>query len=122
MQELPVLQVTQGTPINDEITLRGQALTGWAGEAKFKRRYPISGLCDYFWQKEEAGRVFLTIPVTVTVVGGNTVVSLTVSDTSMFPALDRRGFFTTASMEVRLKGASGEVLVFQRPVAVAGAF
>lgn len=122
MQELPVVQVTQDAPFSDEFTLRGQVLTGWTGEVKFKRRYPLSGLRDYFWQLEEPGQVFLTLPVTVTVDGGNTVVALDVPDTSMFPALERRGFFVTAAQEVRLTGPDGSQQVFQRPVAVAGAF
>ena len=122
MQELPVIQVTQDAPFSDEFTLRGQALTGWTGEAKFKRRYPLSGLRDYFWQLEEPGQVFLTLPVTVTVDAGNTVVAVDVPDTTGFPASERRGFFVTAAQEVRLTGPDGSQQVFQRPVAVAGAF
>lgn len=122
MQELPVLDVTQGAPINDEFTLKGQALTGWTGEAKFKRRYPLSGLQDYYWQNERADRVFATAPVGITVSGGNTVISLDIADTSEFPTVDRVGAFVTAFCEVRLTGPSGEKQVFQRPVAVSGAF
>lgn len=122
MQELPVVQITQDAPFSDEFTLRGQVLTGWTGEAKFKRRYPLNGLRDYYWQIEEPGQVFLTLPVTVTVDGGNTVVSLDIADTGMFPAIDRKGFFVTAACEVRLVGPDGSQQVFQRTVAVAGAF
>lgn len=122
MQELPVLNVTQGAPISDEFTLRGQALTGWTGEAKFKRRYPLSGLYDYAFEAEKADKVFLTAPASVTVSGADTVVALDVADTSGFPALERMGAFVTAFCEVRLTGPSGDVQVFQRPVAVAGAF
>lgn len=122
MQELPVLDVTQGAPIDDEFTLRAQNLTGWTGEAKFKRRYALAGLRDYYWQSETADRVFLTAPVTVMVSGGNTVIGLAVADTSGFPALDRVGAYVTAFCEVRLTGPGGEKLVFQRPVSVSGAF
>ena len=122
MQELPVLQVTQGAPISDEITLKAQVLTGYTGEAKFKRRYALAGLRDYGAACETQGRVFLTAPVTVTPGATDTVMTLEVSDTSAFPVLDKIGYFVTAFVELKLTGPAGQVQSYQRSVAVAGAF
>jgi hypothetical protein len=118
MQELPTMQVTQGSPIDDEFTLRGQDLTGWTGEVRFLRRY-TSVRRGYDFTGEGVDPI-ATVTPSLTVTGGNTVVATTVADTAGFPVLERVGFFVTARAEYRLTGPSGEVQLFQRPVAVAG--
>ena len=121
MQELPVLNVTQGAPINDEFTLNSQDLTGWTGVAKFTRRYQPTGRAWDYGITGETSRVIATVDVVLTVTGGNTKVVTTVADTSEFPALPRVGDFVTAFAEYRLTSPTGAVLVYQRPVSVAGA-
>jgi hypothetical protein len=118
-----VLQVTQGAPIDDEFTLQAQDLTGWTGIATFKAMRisePYRRDYDHVWLDAEK-RTIATVTPGLTIGGGNTVVRTELADTSEFPALPRVGFFVTAFAEIVLTGPTGLKLVFQRPVAVAGA-
>jgi hypothetical protein len=121
MQELPVLNVTQGAPITDEFTLQGVNLTGWTGAVRFIRRYNDVTYAWDFNDLTQDQRVIASVVPVLTVTAGNTRVSTAVADTSMFPALPRIGDFVTAFAEYRLTSPTGAVLVYQRPVSVAGA-
>ncbi len=121
MQELPVLNVTQGAPIDDEFTLNSRDLTGWTGVVTFTRRYKPTGRAWDYESTVDVSRVIATATPVLTVSGGNTTVTTTVADTRDFPALPRVGDFVTAFAEYRLTSPTGAVLVYQRPVSVAGA-
>ncbi len=112
---LPPMKVSQGESFAYEATVTGQNWTGFTGTATFKSRPKA------LYRIQDGETVEEPI-VTATVTGdasGVLTFNLTATETALFPALPRVGYFHRAVCEVSMADGA-DVLKYQARVSVAG--
>lgn len=109
MQYLPPIKITRGEPFAYAATVVGQDWTGWTGTVIFRRNRQI-----YRVHYEILGNEVDPI-LTETVTGdaaGEVQFSLTATQTLLFPALQRIGFFAQGKFEISMTNGA-DVQKFQ---------
>jgi hypothetical protein len=108
IQQLPPLMVDQGQPFEAVINWERDGIpvdmTDWVGTITVKTAPKGDEVGSWFLSLDDSGNVTVTI-----------------DDTSDFPALPRLGRFVTAVFQIDLDEPGGAGQVFQGGVAVAGA-
>ena len=109
------MKIAQGEPFAYDFTVQGQDWTGWTGTATFKRsvKAVTSGnlLC------ETDVEPIVAVDVTADA-AGLIQIGLTATQTALFPALPRQGYFRQAVCEVSMTDGT-DVQAFQARVLVA---
>lgn len=113
-------RITRGEPFAWSATVIGQDWTGWTGTVTFRRNRLRRMLTpDYGFTEADADPI-LTAAVTGNA-SGVLSFSLTASQTDLFPALDRMGWFAQAKAEISMTDGA-DVRKYQFRVSTAEAF
>ena len=113
-------RITRGEPFAWSATVVGQDWTGWTGTVTFRRNLVRRMLTpDYGFLTAESD------PIVTEVVTGDALgelsFALTTTQTDLFPALDRIGWFANARAEVSMTDGT-DVKKYQFRVSTAQAF
>lgn len=113
-------RITRGEPFAWSATVVGQDWTGWTGTVTFRRTRARRMLTpDYGFLASESDPI-LTETVTGTALGV-IAFDLTATQTDLFPALDRMGWFANARAEISMTDGT-DVKKYQFRVSTAQAF
>lgn len=113
-------RITRGEPFAWSATVVGQDWTGWTGTVTFRRNRVRRMLTpDYGFLASESDPI-LTETVTGTALGV-IAFDLTATQTDLFPALDRMGWFANARAEINMTDGT-DVKKYQFRVSTAQAF
>ena len=115
MIQLPPMKVAQGEPWGYDFTVEGQDWTGYTGTATFKRS--VKAVTGGNWWCDEQVEPIVTVDV-VSDAAGLIQIALTPTQTALFPALDRQGYFRQAMCQVTMTDGT-DVQAFQTRVMVA---
>lgn len=115
MIQLPPMKIAQGEPFAYDFTVQGQDWTGYNGTATFKRS--VKAVTSGNWWSDEQVEPIVMVTVDADA-AGLIQIGLTPTQTALFPALNRQGYFRQAMCQVTMTDGA-DVQSFQSRVMVA---
>lgn len=113
------MRITRGEGFSWTAIVIGQNWTGYTGTVTFRRNRLRRLLPEYAFLNTETDPI-LVVPVTGNA-SGTLSFNLTASQTDLFPALDRMGWFAQAKAEISMTNGT-DVQKFQTRVSVAESY